>query len=83
MMRLSQLKNIGPQTEAWLNEVGIVTIEDLQTVGAVEAWRRVCAVHPRASLNGLYALQGALLGVRWDQLPPEIKADLKHQYDLF
>lgn len=70
--------NIGPKSTLWLNEAGIYTYEDLEAIGSVEAWRRVKAMRPReVSLNLLYGLEGALMGVRWDQLPPEVKAELR------
>ena len=32
-----------------------------------------------ASLNLLYALEGALLGLRWDRLPAVVKENLKQR----
>lgn len=75
---LTQLKNIGPTVAQRLHEVGIHTREDLETVGPVEAYKRI-----RARVMGttpkcyyLYSLQGALLDVHWDDLSNEVKADL-------
>ena len=53
--RLSQLKNIGKTSERLLNQVGIQTVEDLERVGVVEAWKQVKAIEPSANLVGLYA----------------------------
>jgi DNA transformation protein len=51
--------------------VGIHTLEDLEALGAVEAWRKAKTAFPdRVSLNLLYALQGLLLGCAWNDLPP-------------
>lgn len=77
---LARLKNIGKTSAQWLHEAGIHSLADLEDVGAVEAWRRVKALYPnRVSLLILYALQGALLNLHWNALPPDMKADLKAQ----
>ena len=81
MSNLSELKNIGKTTEGWLNEAGIHTIADLEELGAVEAWKRMKAVHPAVNLNGLYALQAALLDIHWNALPEDMKADLRAQVE--
>ncbi len=45
-----------------------------------EAYRRVKALFPnRVSLNMLRGLETALPGIRWTELPEEIKADLRAQ----
>jgi DNA transformation protein len=76
--RLSSLRNIGPTTEEWLNEVGIHTVDDLQQVGALAAWRRLKSAFPAAvTLNALYALEAALLDMDWRKLPAERLAELK------
>jgi DNA transformation protein and related proteins len=75
---LEQMLNIGPVTAGWLHEVGIHTREDLEETGPIEAWRLLKELHPGAvSLVGLYALQGAILGVHWNHLPPDLKAQLR------
>jgi DNA transformation protein len=62
--------------------VGIQTEADLEALGAVEAYRRVKAAFPgRVSLNLLWGLQGALLDLPWNELPPEMKEKLKREVD--
>ena len=76
--KLELAMNIGPVTAGWLREVGIHTLDELEEIGSIEAWRRIKERYPGAvSLVGLYALEGALLGVRWNNLPPDIKAQLR------
>lgn len=71
---------MGPKSRVWLHEIGIDTLEDLETIGAVEAYRRLKAARPtEVSLNALWGLQGALLNIHWNALPPDMKADLKAQ----
>jgi len=77
---LTSLKNIGPQSALWLAHVGIQHQADLEQIGAVEAYLRVKHAFPdRVSLNLLYALQALLLNVRWNELPAELKAELRAQ----
>lgn len=82
--RISSLKNIGVKTEVWFHEIGIFTVEELETavdaMGVIGVWQRIKDNHPEASLVGLYALQGALLNIHWNALPEEMKADLKTAY---
>lgn len=77
---MTPIKNMGPKSSAWLHEIGIDTLEDLEAVGAVEAYRRLKTSRPtEVSLNALWGLQAALLNIHWKALSPEIKAELKAQ----
>ncbi len=74
----SGMLNLGPKSSEWLRDAGIRGRADLEALGAVEAYRRVKAIHPReASLLLLYALQATLLECPWNDLPPGMKEDLK------
>jgi DNA transformation protein and related proteins len=73
---LLQLKNLGMASVNILHAVGINTYADLQRVGAVEAYLRIKARDINVSKVMLYALEGALLNVHWNDLPPEIKTQL-------
>lgn len=77
-MKLSELQNLGPTTEQRLHDVGVGDAAELDRVGAVEAYRRLKKRYPReTSLNALYALVGALLDVRWTELPDDVRARAK------
>jgi DNA transformation protein len=77
MAAAKRIKNIGPQTSAWLDEIGIETEEDLRRLGSVEAYRQLKARFPsRVTLNALWGMESALLGIHWQALPAEIKAAL-------
>lgn len=74
------LKNIGPKTLTWLREVGVESLEDLEALGVVETYKRLKRAFPdRVSLNALWGLQGALLNIHWNALPPDMKEELKRQ----
>ncbi len=74
---LSGLPNIGPFTLRRLQSVGIHNQGALRSLGAVATWRRLKEAWPEdTNLTTLYALYGALIGVRWENLPPEVQREL-------
>jgi DNA transformation protein len=67
--RIAGMRNLGPKTQAWLGEAGIVSPGDLKRAGAVAAYVAVKRRRPRdATRNLLHALHAALTGTRWDKL---------------
>jgi DNA transformation protein len=75
---LTGAKNIGPVSASWLHEAGIRSQEHLHRLGAVKAYERVRAAVPeRVTLNLLYALHGAILGVPWYELPDAVRDRLR------
>ena len=79
---VSKLLNLGPKSTAWLEQVGIRTRADLERVGSVKAWLKVREAGLETSLNLLWALEGALLDLRWDRLPPAVKDNLRQRAGL-
>jgi DNA transformation protein and related proteins len=77
MGRLSNMPNIGSVLEKKLNEVGITNPEALIQLGSKEAFIRIAAIDNSACLNMLYALEGAIGGVRWHGLAEESKEELR------
>ena len=71
-----KLLNVGPKSAAWLRQVGVRTMDDLRTHGAVGAFWKVKKAGFRPSLNLLYALAGAEQGCHWTALPLEEKQRL-------
>ena len=80
MPRLSDMPNIGKELERQLNEVGINTPDQLIKLGSKEAFLRIKSMDSSACINRLYALEGAVLNIRWHYLPQDIKNDLKSFY---
>ena len=79
---MTPIKNMGPKSSAWLHEIGIDSLEDLEAIGAVEAYRRLKAARPtEVSLNALWGMQGAILNIHWNMITPEMKAELKAQIE--
>lgn len=76
------MKNLGPKSREWLASVGVHALDDVVNLGVVETYRRVKAAYPeKVSLNLLYALQAVLLDLPWNELPPDIKEELKQQVE--
>ena len=71
------MRNLGPVTRRRLAEIGITGMEQLSEVGSVQAFVRMRFVSPRGlSLNALHAMEAAILGCDWRELPPETKRRL-------
>ncbi|WML37645.1 TfoX/Sxy family protein [Clostridium sp. OS1-26] len=83
MGELSALPNIGKTVEQQLNKVGIETIKQLIEIGSKQAWLRIKSIDDSACINRLYALEGAVEGIRWHNLSEEVKAELKEFYNTF
>jgi len=75
-MALSDLRNLGPKSQEMLAKAGIDTAVKLQTLGAVRAFARTKAACPNASLNLLWALEGALTGRDWKAVAESDRASL-------
>lgn len=73
---LLELRNLGMASVNILRAVGINTYQDLAEVGAVDAYRRIKERGIHVSKVMLYALQGALMDVHWNDLPASLKAQL-------
>jgi DNA transformation protein and related proteins len=75
---LERLKNLGPVSAARLRAVGIESPEELTRLGAVEAYVRLKRAFPIETTHvSLYALHGAVTGVRWYVLPEATKSALR------
>ena len=73
---LLELRNLGMASVNILRAVGISSYQDLAQAGAVECYRRIQARGIHVSKVMLYALQGALMDVHWNELSPALKAQL-------
>ena len=83
MGELSKLPNIGKELERQLNEVGIMTADELKELGAQQAWLKIRAVDPSACLHRLTALEGAVEGIKKTELSPDKKAELKDFFSIY
>jgi DNA transformation protein and related proteins len=74
---IENLRNVGPASTAWLREVGIATISELERIGPAAAYRLVKQKQSAVGLNFLWALAAGLLDQDWRELPEEQKEKLR------
>jgi len=77
MTDLTSLKNIGKELERKLKRADIPTAEELRKVGSKETFLKLKLRDPQVCLVHLYALEGAISDREYNQLPEEVKQDLK------
>jgi len=81
---LKGAKNIGATIEKRLNEIGVFSLSDLAQMTPVKAYQNICKQYPGKTIPVcyyLYSLQGALLDLRWNDLPNDLKNELRKQVE--
>jgi len=73
---LSDLPNIGKTLADRLVIAGIETPEQLIAIGSENAFIKLATIDENACINQLYALDGAVQGIRWHDLSSERKNEL-------
>lgn len=79
MGKLEDLPNIGKVVAQQLIQVGID--DPIKLIGAKEAWLKIQQINESACIHRLYALEGAVEGIKKTQLDYETKAELKQFYN--
>ena len=79
----NSLLELGPKSTVWLADIGIQTHRELEEMGIVPAYCLLKAQGYPVSLNLLYALYGALHGIPWNKVPPEVKEQLQAEVEGF
>ena len=80
MGELSKLPNIGKAVEEQLEQAGIHTYEELKKAGSRNAWLAIQKIDSSACIHRLYALEGAIQGIKKSELDPDLKKELKEFY---
>jgi DNA transformation protein len=79
---LADLPNIGEVLAEKLVVAGITCYDDLVSLGSVEITLKIRnGVDPGACYNMLYAIEGAICGVRWHTISKEERNQLKREFD--
>jgi DNA transformation protein len=65
---LAGLANLGPKSERMLATASITSLAQLRELGSVAAYARVKRAGCPASLNLLWALEGTLSGLHWQEV---------------
>jgi len=73
---LLELRNLGKTSVRWLHAVGVHTKDQLLDRGPVDVYQCVKARGFKANRVLLYALQGALMDVHWNELDSALKEKL-------
>lgn len=77
---IEKTPGIGPNLATELRTVGIDSLEALTRVGFWDAWQQLRRANPeRDCLPACLALAGAVAGVRWNHLPPKVRADIRQR----
>ena len=79
---LASYINLGQKIEKELNKAGINTIEELIAMGSEEAFIKLHTIDKTSCIHKLYALEGAIQGIRWHDLPQQKKDELKIFFNL-
>ncbi len=78
MSDLTDLPNIGKTLAVKLNSIGIRTEEELKQIGSENAIIKISTLeNSGVCINMLYALEGAIQGIRWHDLDTRKKQELK------
>jgi DNA transformation protein len=83
MNTLAELPNIGVVLSKKLNQIGVKNERDLKQMGSEEAILKISALqNSGACINMLYALEGAIQGIRWHNLSQARKKELTEYYHM-
>ena len=78
---LTKLPNIGKILAEKLEKAGIVSADELKQMGSEKALLKIAASQrDDVCIDMLYALEGAIQGIRWHGLDPGRKQELLHFY---
>lgn len=77
MSKLTSMLNIGREMARKLTAVGIHSPEQLTAVGSKQAYFMLKEIYPQVCLVHLYALEGAISGIAYNQLPAHKRKELK------
>lgn len=82
MNELTALPNIGKTLAEKLNTIGIKNGQELKTTGSENAIIQLATLEDSGvCINMLYALEGAIQGIRWHGLDRQKKQELKDFYN--
>ncbi len=80
---MTSLRNLGPKSQAMLAAVGITSPQQLRKLGSVAAYSKVKRSGTNASLNLLWALEGAITDLPWQQVAREHRTSLLLALDSY
>ncbi len=78
---IGELRNLGPKSVQMLSRAGIATPDALKALGAVDAFIKVQLSGAKPTLNLLWALEGALRDIPWQEIAQEQRRVLLDRLD--
>lgn len=79
---IEDLPNLGPYMARRLADIGVTNADELRALGALAAYRRLKFQFGREmTLNALWAMEAALLGMDWRHLSNAQKEALRAQLE--
>ena len=81
MEDLTALPNIGDKLATVLHNACITSHKQLHALGSVTTVLRITGCKPLVGYNMLYAIEGAIRGVRWHAIPKVELGLLRAKYD--
>ena len=79
---LKELPNIGEKLAEKFIRVGIKTADDLKLVGTENSFIKLVTIERDVCINTLYAIEGAVQGIRWHNLSDARKKELREFYAM-
>ena len=79
---VSSIPNLGPASEEAFARAGITTAEEIRSLGADEAYRRLLDSGSRPHFIGYYVLVMGLQGRPWNDCKGEEKKALRKRFDI-
>jgi len=81
MTDLTELPNIGETLAQKLEKIGITSHQELAELGSAEAVIQIGEENMSTCYSMLYALEGAIQGIRWHSIPKEERDLVKKSFD--
>ena len=73
---IRDLRNLGQESEYFLNKIGLYTLADLKKESTTEIMRKLEQVGFKPTKNMLYAIEGALVDKDWRDVAKAYKEAL-------
>lgn len=81
MTAISEIRNLGPATEAAFHKAGLMTAEDIHAIGADTAYAKLLASGQRPHFISYYVLVLGLQDRAWNDFGPGEKEALRARFD--
>ena len=82
MQNIADLPNLGQKSKIMLENAGFRTVEQIKAIGSAASYIAVKRTNRKASLNLLWALEGAISGRHWLEVAKHDRIELLIQRKL-